>query len=234
MNRAIVTMTSEQYFPGTYILAKMLQLTGCKYPLRVYYEGRLPEKIAELENVEAREWTRLDPIHVERTKVLLELDYYCDQIMYLGSDCYPVADVSPCFDELDDALFWEDAPTGQDPTIPGYAVQGDAMLFDLKKCRVALALTHTLNRYTDRPDQQNFAIAWNALGIKQKGYGPVDLRVPHVFLHMREGKPLIVHRVGSKWPRLFIRPPVYVPELPCEAAAWSFFREINDHATVME
>jgi hypothetical protein len=172
-----------------------------------------------------------------------------DKVFWMGCDCYPVYNIDFAFDDCDEAIFWREVPAGQRFTPSGFGlpesaretsfqVQGDTMVLDLKKCRDAIELTHKFNSDPDHyfqfgfGDQSTFRAAWALKGMTQFSYSkdPVDWKTfPFVYLHQgRDGRtPMIIHRLGSKWPMLFNQAPAYIASMPHERHVWNLFRKYS-------
>lgn len=250
--RTIYTLTSPRYWAGTYILVKMLRHYGCDVQVCVYTTeyDELPDAMREL-----RRTLFFPSDHTGATVAKARCDLLLNTqdryVGYLGSDVYPVQNVTPCFEHLADreAIFWEDIPDGDkflpeqyglDPAakLSTFQPQGDSMFLDMEKCWPAVYLTRHLilqNSPGSCGDQTQFRAAWALLGKKQFSYAgqPVDWKsVPHIFLHQSwDGSPLFVHRVGSKWPPMFGSPLVFESKCPEENEAWHYYRQINEVLT---
>lgn len=249
-DRAIVTLTSRRYWPGTYVLAKMLRHYGCEVPLHVY-----TTEIDDLPN-EMRSLRRTifypsdhDLASAGKKRALVMAGRPERYQFYLGSDTYPVKNLDVCFDDVvgHDCLLWEDIPDG-DRFIPEhygfppevklstFQPQGDTMLFDMNICREALLwAAHNIDNNAPGGscgDQTTYRAAWYKFGLEQYRYGtgPVDwTSVEQVFLHKDAGgQTLIVHRVGSKWPLTFGSPLTFNRNIPEEPEAWHYYRQINE------
>lgn len=255
---AVVTTTSRNYFAGTWVLARMLQRFSPGLDLWVYYrpDDVPPDRLDSLSNVrlldlsvpvpEYSYW----PIYTIRSALLMRCGLKL--AFWMGSDTYPVADVSGVLLDADanGAVFWEDQPEGDkfDPAMYGlpssareatFQIQGDTLAMNLEKCRRPLAVAHWLNlngpTWFNRGawyDQSHFRAAWALCGRPQFKYAPgrVDWQSsPGHFLHQgRDGtSPLIVHRVASKWHPggAFSMPLTRDDRLPCEAEAWGYYEE---------
>lgn len=227
--RAFVTMTSQRYFAGTYVLAKMLYHVGVADPLYVYYRPHdpPPARLGELPNVRLFDVSAIVPEQerweLQAVRTALFMRCGLARIFWLGSDCYPVTDPSYVFEDAANhwAVFWEDQPEGDrfEPAMYGlpewarnatYQVQGDTVALDVAKAWKALALTHWFNVNGHHfyqhawGDQTQLRAAWHLTGACRMKYaeGAVDWEsFPGIFLHQGTdgATPLIVHRVASKW-----------------------------------
>jgi hypothetical protein len=258
VGRAYVTTTSANYFAGTWVLAKMLYRHGAADPLRVYYRpwDAPPARLGELPNVELHDLSAVVPECDDWPGYMIRSALFmrCGLAVpfWLGSDCYPVADVSYAFDDAKarGAVFWQDQPEG-DKFAPGmyglpdeaaaetFQIQGDTMAMDVAQSWRPLSVAHWLNcrgpMWFNRGawfDESHFRAAWKLCGVPQFKYAPgaVDWQsVPGAFVHQgRDGvSPLIVHRVSSKWHGggVFSQPLTRDERLPDEAAAWGFYEE---------
>lgn len=256
--RGYVTMASRNYFAGTWVLARMLYRCGAADPLYVYCrpDDPPPPRLADLPNVELRDLSSVapdyerQPPYVNRSALLLRCGLRLP--FWLGSDCYPVADVSYVFDDATarGAVFWQDQPEG-DKFAPGmyglsdeaaaetFQIQGDTLAVDVAKSWRALSVAHWLNyrgpvwfNQGSWFDQSHFRAAWKVCGVPQFKYaaGAVDWQtVPGVFLHQgRDGTtPAIIHRVASKWHPggVFSMQLARDERLPMEAEAWGYYEE---------
>lgn len=255
---AVVTVANPPYHPGCYVLGRMLRHVGCALPFHVWH-WRADAPAPYLRAIPGVTFRHLDDLpgvapatHLEVLRTLLFLHGGAARPFWVGCDAYPVADLTPCWDDLGcGSLFWREVPAG-DKFIPAnygldesarkatFQPQGDTVLVDLRRPEVyrAVALTHWFNERRDRfdrhmeahGDQTQFRAAWALLGLKQGCYRDecVDWTTfPCVYVHWGRDRPLVVHRVGSKWPGAveFNQPLVFHPGLPLEVTAWRYYFE---------
>lgn len=242
--KGILTLTSKPYWVGTQTLVYMVRTTGCKLPIEVWYQGEKPDiEDAVLLPLESEK-------HQPASHAKAMLQSELKQILYMGSDAYPVVDVTPWFDDLGypGAIFWREQPNGDKFNYKVYGlpectlrttfqVQGDTKLIDMEKCRDAVELAYEYcagDGYQEGNygDQSHFRAAWARECLPQASYSTDCIewrRWKFIYAHQgRDGiNPGIVHRVGSKWPwetsRTFPCPLVYHDDLPMEREAFDCY-----------
>lgn len=179
----------------------------------------------------------------DRTTALLETK--AKFVFHLDSDCYPVADITPCFDDVRESgcVAWQDCVWGDAffPVVYGlspgtaystYTPQCGSLLLDMEKQRGVVSRVHeyckdpSMFRYNPSWDQPHWRAAWVHEGITPQRYSPNRVTVLHggrVFLHQgRDGEtPLLVHRTGAK----FGITDLMLPDVPEETTAWGFYDE---------
>lgn len=239
----------------------MLRHYGCHVPVELWFResAGLPKCIRDLDGLILRHVEDIAPgctadswADWYRTAAMLASS--ADQVLWFGSDAYPVQDVTRVFDDLDrhGNVFWREVPGGcrYTPSVYGlpestrettFTVQGDTMAVDLRRDFDTVSLTHWLNQrgpayyfHFGWGDQTNFRAAWAILGKPQFSYSPHqcdNATYPHVYLHQGpDGTPMFVHRVGSKWPMPgkpspFPQPLVKFDGLPGEDVAFGYYQE---------
>lgn len=254
----VVTFTSTKYFPGTYVLIRMLRHFGYRGLIQVWERPSepVPDILREQPGVEIRQIIDTCEKHrlYHRTWALMNCGL--KNVFLLGSDAYPVADITPCFDDLHHAgnVLWQDHTTG-DPIHPAlyglpesikqttFTPQGDTMLLDVSRMWKPLALTHWINCHDNYyfpwqiGDQTSWRVALEMTKTPIYRYSPdrVDASLQVVFVHQgRDGtSPLIVHRTGAKmapdgvFPPNKSLPPVEIDNLPFETTAWNYYDEYH-------
>lgn len=243
----VITLTSPDYWVGTRVLIKMLRHTGCKLPVEVWYQGDKPR----IDDCDLREITpHGHPIYSLHIRAMLDSQF--SRLFYIGSDAYPVVDLTPMFGDLEypGAIFWREQPNGQafDPVVYGlpdgtkrttWNVQGDTKLIDMKQCREAVRTAYhfAINPGIYGPgnfgDQSHFRAAWALHRLPQASYSGncIDWTAfPFIYLHQgRDGEIAIVHRVGSKWagkdPTVFAKPMTFHRNLPLEEMAFKYYAD---------
>lgn len=242
----VITLTSPDYWVGTRVLIKMLRHTGCKLPVEVWYQGEKPV----ISDCELRKLTPGEPIYSLHVRAMLDSQF--SRLFYMGSDVYPVVDITPMFNDLQypGAIFWREQPNGGrfDHLVYGlpectqrttWNVQGDTKLIDITKCRDAV---QTVYDFCMDPkcqpgnfgDQSHFRAAWAVHRLPQVSYSTncIDwTSYPFIYLHQsRDGCSVgLVHRVGSKWagknPTVFAKPMTFHRTLPLEEVAFKYYAD---------
>lgn len=252
--RGIVTVTSPNYWPGTWILLRMLQHVGCMLPVQVWYRSNdgLPDRIAQFPGVIPRIIYGTEYRQHQHTDALLQCGWR--EVFYIDSDAYPVIDPEPCFDDLVDidngTITWQDHPDGDafapwlyglpaDTAKTTFTPQGGVKILDMVKAwrNVTLANWFCRNEEFYFPgqlgEQAQFRAAWALLGEAPKKYGPDRVAwnpsEPFYLIHQwRDGiTPFVIHRGSCKFaaPGVFHRPPIRANGLPMESESWRFFEE---------
>lgn len=200
MHRAILTQSSRNFWPSTYVQLRAIEHVGCKLPVVIYHPECDPPPACISERAKClstdkaigedassfRQW--------HRSTILLNCGIR--EVFVLGSDVYPVRDPTPCFDDLTQpsifveekpAIFWRDIPLGwqwepihyglsEDTLHTTFTPQGDTILLDTLRCRKGIELANWFNRRGGYyftfgcGDQTQWRAAWALLGWKQHCY----------------------------------------------------------------
>lgn len=253
--RGIVTVTSPNYWPGTWVLLRMLQHVGCNLPVQIWYRANdgLPAAIADFTGVIPKVIDGDQYRQHQHTAALLECGWR--EILYIDSDAYPVADPTPCFADLADAgggtITWQDHPDGDGfqpwlyglpaSTLPStFTPQGGVKILDLVRAWRNVSLANWFCRNEDfyfpgqMGEQSQFRAAWELLGATPKRYSSGRVDSPHEGILVHQGRdgvtPLFIHRPGCKFAAdgTFHKPALRYDDLPGESEAWGFFSEWAD------
>ena len=117
--RGVVICGGGKYWPGAYVAARMLRQTGWGGPIQIWHRGHAepvqPELVRpyDVECVDAHAVREKHPCRILRgweSKSYAVLHCPFEEVLYLDADAYPVADLTPCFEALNErgAIFWPD------------------------------------------------------------------------------------------------------------------------------
>lgn len=154
--RGVVTHTSRDYLPGTYVLIKMLRLTGWRGLIQVWHnrELQIPDIIASQPGVEC--YTTQTGEHGLHAQCDVLCNSGLKELFWIGSDAYPVQDITPWFDDLKICgnVMWRDSEYGEVfdpgrfglPSDEGFMPQGDTLMFDMEKMWKTVSVWYWMNR----------------------------------------------------------------------------------------
>lgn len=225
--RGIVILGGGAFFPGVYVTVRMIRHFGCDLPIEVWHD-------AEREPVYPH-W--LEPFgvctvdfgkHMARhglprirggwaNKFYAVLHSSFEEVLYLDSDCYPLQNVTPLFDEnKEGALFWRDLPIAEasirwhiydceDARLP--PIQGGHFLLRKADVWKGLLLSQWWNERADFAYRFGWGDQDILRGVFGAGHSPCRMSTSRVvkmrpgLLHFSEdGKtPLFAHRLDDKF-----------------------------------
>lgn len=226
--RGIVILGGGPFFPGVYVTVHMIRRFGCSLPIEVWHHGtREPVLKHWLEPLGVR-FVDIDA-HVKAapspprlygawaSKIYAILHSSFEEVLYLDSDCYPVADVRPLFDvNSEGTIFWPDVPHQRSinwfmyPTARGAtgAINGGQIVVDKSACWKALSLAQWWTEHADYSYRHNFGDqdvmlgSWQQIGQPFRIFAktPIWRQQSYLIFVGPDGKsPLFVHRIGDKF-----------------------------------
>lgn len=123
----ILTVGGGKYWPGIYVMVKLIRQLGCNLPIEIWYRGESEQVYPEdLENVSGVTFHDVDKMGKElgdsriptgnpgsggwEAKLYALYHTKLDRVMYLDADAYLVNDPEPLFKLLEstDFVYWQD------------------------------------------------------------------------------------------------------------------------------
>lgn len=224
--RGIVILGGGAFFPGVYVVVRMIRHFGCRLPIEVWHHAQT-EPIVEawLRPYEVR-CRDLDE-HMARhapsrlgggwtSKFYAVLHSAFEQVFYMDSDCYPVGDLTTVFDHTPTgAVIWPDTPAAQDnihwhiyPAAPSGRppLSGGQFLIDKRRFWTELNLCQWWNERADYAYRHGFGDQDVLRGVWEQCRAPATLyeKTPRfdrvAFLYSGpDGTTLLVHRCDDKF-----------------------------------
>ncbi len=226
--QGIVILGGGPFFPGVYVTVRMIRHFGCQLPIEIWHHGTSEPVVAhwlepfgvQFVDTDAH-MDRLDPPPRLRgawaSKIYAILHSSFEEALYLDSDCYPLADVTPLFDLRAASILWPNASVGDHsidwfvyPTEPSEhpPFNGGIVFANKANCWKALALAQWWSEHADYVYRHGLGDQDVIRGVWQQQRQPfvrfADRPAWHdARLHMDlgpDGKtPLFLHRYNDKF-----------------------------------
>jgi FkbM family methyltransferase len=225
--RGIVILGGGAFFPGVYVTVRMIRHHGCRLPIEVWHHAKFEPIYAHwLEpygvrcidldaHMDAHEAPRIRGGWANKFYAILHSSF--EEVFYLDSDCYPVADLMPLFElNTQGALFWPDIPTSAqrfrgdvfgNPDRPMPVFQGGQFLLSKRLTWPGLLLAQWWNERADFSyhhaygDQDVLRGAWQALQLPYRMCARESTwdRIGLIALGPDDRTPLFAHRASDKF-----------------------------------
>ncbi|MCI0455531.1 MAG: FkbM family methyltransferase [Gemmataceae bacterium] len=192
LGRGIVILGGGPFFPGVYVNVRMIRHFGCQLPIEVWHHAQSQPVVAHwLEPLGVRfvdidaHMDGLDPPPRLRgawaSKMYAILHCSFEEALYLDSDCYPLADVTPLFDLRAASILWPNPPGRESsidwfvyPTTPSEhpSINGGIVFVNKATCWKALTLAQWWNEHADYVYRHGFGDEDVLRGVWQQQQQP--------------------------------------------------------------
>ena len=225
--RGIVIPGGGPFFPGLYVTVCMIRHFGCRLPIEVWHHGTNEPVIAHLLEPLGVRFVDTDAhMDAERppprlrggwaSKLYVLLHSSFEEVLFLDSDCYPIADITPLFDFNDaGSIVWPN-PWFGDGSIHWFVysvepseqppINGGTILVEKSRCWKALVLAQWWNDHADYVyshglgDQDVIRGVWHQQRQPFSRFADAPARHDQVQIDRGPGgTPLFVHRFNDKF-----------------------------------